>query len=86
MFFGHVAEAGMDEGIRKVGHPGKIKHHRFHSVPDTFNLERAKLVPKVAIGEELAEFIDHLEFEFHKISGLRKGYFRSFECFLKERR
>jgi hypothetical protein len=62
MFLGHVAEAGVDKGISEIGYTGEIEHHRFHTVPDAFNLEGAELVPKVAIGEEFAEFGDHLEF------------------------
>jgi hypothetical protein len=39
----------------------------------TFDLEGAELVSDVAVGKEIAEFGDHLEFEFHGEScGVRK--------------
>lgn|GEM_PF-6275623 len=62
VFFCHVSEAGMDKRIREVSNTAEVEHDRFHPVPDTFNLERAELVSDVAVGEEFAEFGDHLEF------------------------
>lgn len=65
VLFGHVAKAGVHEGIRQVGDAGEIEGDRLQAVPDAFDLERAKLVRDVPIGEKIAEFDGHLEFEFH---------------------
>lgn len=71
MLLRHVAEKGMDEGIREVGNAGKIEDDRFDPAPDTFDVERAELVAQVSIGEEFAEFGDHVDFQFHKFDGIR---------------
>lgn len=66
MLFRHVAERSMNERIRQVGHTGKIERHRFHTLPHAFNAQVPELVAKVTIGEEFAEFGDHVKFEFHE--------------------
>ena len=66
MLLRHVAERRVDEGIRQVGDTGKIESHRLNAIPHAFNAQVPELVAKVTIGEEFAEFGDHVEFEFHK--------------------
>lgn len=80
MFLGHVAEEGMDERIRQVGNAGKVKHDRLGPAPDTFDVERAELVGQVSIGEEFAEFGEHVEFQFHKFDGIRGMRWFFFQC------
>jgi len=55
----------MHEGICDVGDSRKIKAHRLDPVPDAFDAQGSELVSQVTIGEEIAEFTRHLEFEFH---------------------
>jgi hypothetical protein len=66
----HVAEAGVDERIREIGNAGEIERHRLQAVPDAFDLEWAELVPKVAVGEEIAEFNRRIR----KPSGIRVSW------------
>jgi len=62
----HVADKGMDERIREVGNAGKIKHDRFQAIPDAFDPESTELVGKVPIGEKIAKFGEHVEFQFRE--------------------
>lgn len=71
MFLCHVAEEGMDERIREVGNAGKIENDRFQAIPDAFDPESTELVGKVPIGEKVAKFGEHVEFQFHKSDALR---------------
>jgi len=72
VFLGHIAEKGMDEGIREIGNTRKIKHDRFQAIPDALDPETAELVCKVPIGEKIAKFGEHVEFQFHKSDTLRE--------------
>lgn len=62
----HVAERRVDERIRQVRDTGEIERHQLYAIPYTFNTQVPELVAKVTIGEEFAEFGDHVEFKFHK--------------------
>ncbi len=81
VFLGHIAEEGMDEGIREIGNTCKIKHDRFQAIPDAFDPKTTELVGKVPIGEKIAKFGEHVEFQFHKsntLRGTRRNSFLSF--------
>jgi len=66
VFLRHVTSQGVDEEIGEIGDSGEIERHRIHPVPDAFDPEGAELVPDVPVGEEIAKFGNHLEFEFHR--------------------
>jgi len=68
----------MDERIREVGNAGKIKHDRFQAIPDKFDPETTELVGNVPIGEKVAKFGEHVEFQFHKSDTLRGRHWHSF--------
>ena len=65
MLLSHVAKRCMHERISQIRNPGEIKKDRLRVAPYAFHLEHPELIADVAIGEEIAEFGNHLELEFH---------------------